>query len=794
MLLAATLIASMVGVTREACFSLQVKPIHLPTDSISARPSDLATMLGAAERIHLTGKAQLEVGRYPVAGSTGPISRLSLERDTTLNYEVLVALDEPAAAPHGVTLSPRVLSFSLKASSPIEAESRSGLTVSISEAELSTSQNDQLTLEVALGRTFAKSIVNVTLAALSVPHRPVKPLDGLLTSLSISELELALRASAKIEYLDSTLTLADNSSIKLTNVAMDAGDQSAAGAAAINLSFDSGTCLVSKGARACPASGSLAFDTQFSVSPLDGWSFTLPENHGEVGLQLEGGAVTLGGGTALSIREFSTSFSQLHCAAAPGKATACTSDATVSARLGQGTLLAANHGLQFSDLTLGAARVHSTGNDLSISISHLVAEDASLCIACDSDAGTRLQLSTLEIPTLNAKRWDEAEFVDSRLQVGAGELAVTAPNSHLVGRLQAGAKLRLSKEEFVTLGTATTAHDLNELHLQAELKDLALVHDGTLQLSTEKLTIDASATASEFQAELRSSPNVTVSGGSTGQMRISNTECSFDSIGVVATRDSIRVSTHGLSILSPKSDVLELIRPAIPPAFVGDQEPFDSSLGKTLIRLGHPLDLGRLSNFRSTFEASGLDDLHLSLENGGLRARGDARGTFKVVASKKHIRTDTCRRRATIKIPYPCFYHWRLKTCHKDGWTWAYYPCIKTSRSDEKVFSASVKAAIDLTGMVTTNAPVELGALQLTGRISKCERVDLHGVADTLEDLLKTKEKLCERLTSISTTFDLGKKLGLENNRLAESIYVRDVELDSDATHVILQLDLDATL
>lgn len=780
-------------------------PVYDLGKPLTLRGHALASAVEAIETGELDVSATLRGGRFRIAALEKSLDAVTVRDGTELRGVVAFELLREASGAVPPRVVPRVTKLELTLSKPLTVEPHKARPLRVSVLSASAREGS-LVAATDVGRTLGATLVGLVLGL-----GDVSPPDGDVASLvktaRVSKVRLALREQARLTLGESVLVVGAGSWLRLEDGQFDPRTGAAAASFSLALRLAEGSCVsAGPGTRVCPQSGD--FDLSGRASRSAKAVETLVEG-GPARLTLQGGAARVAG-NELSLGAVSAELTRFRCEFPDGNPQ-CALDAEFSATLGPGRLSLGGRQLAFTGLALKSARLSTSGTGSAVAVRDLTLERPTLtALGADGPAGGaawELAFETLELRHLTGVAFGALRTADALVRVGPGTATLPVGGARVRAVLPSGAELAFhSAGRAGEAGGATRDAGPAGLLLSLAPEDgpppaLELAFTaGAVELVVGDDEVVVSAEALHVAAELRGAARVVtltadapleLGGSALVRRQVGGAELAFSLLRLATDEQGgARLTARDLSVTVPKAPVLAALREKLPATHESPELPLSNDAAKALAQAGSPLDWGRLSRFRTQYSVAGLDQLELALDGERIRVSGSPRGTFRVLANKRHVRTTMCRRER--KVPYPCFMHGKPKMCEK---TISYdEPCIETSESDEDVFNLSTLVELSVDAELTSNAPSPLDAFELTLGITNCNRLDVHGLADLLEHLFDVRDAICDKLRAKRKSIRVGDALGPGATFFLKNASVAAFRLGATEEALTVALSLDVAL
>ncbi|MCA9616528.1 MAG: hypothetical protein KC586_27410, partial [Myxococcales bacterium] len=645
--------------------------MQVSLDSLRLGETDFSQLVRAVDAVRFRGRATLRAGMHPL--DNREYESMEIAPDTHVTFEADVALNGAEERRDQLVLTPDVRSFELRFDRPVILHGRGGgRRVTLNGARFGGEGADgqRFEVDVRVGRSLVGSIAA---AVVGVPSGATSQsaLDA-VSRVEVSELTTTLRAGSTLRHGESTLVVSEPSGVVLRRLDADVDAHTARFEIEGALDLGPGTCLVSAEGKLCADAMRLELrgdyhyaghTTRLRLSQLDTPTRLVARRS-----RLEG----TDGSSLLDLTSATLTLDRYECAGEDELACAYDLRAELEASAGAVGLEGAL--LRFEGLSVRSARLEQTPEGGSVRVEAVAMRGVDLSLATGEDAA-HARFGELVLTELQGSQWGNVALAAGALLARAGEVRVTAAGTELRGTLGGDTRIELGRRDTLQLARADQVEE-SELRLRATLDEVALALDGRPLATARGLAVDAHVGARESRAELTVREDVRIAGNAVGELALGDVRLGFRAFRWIREGDASRVETEGLRLALPQAQLLAALRPHVPAAIVGDEQPVPANLESALGGAAGATSLGSLSRFRSRLDVAGLDALTPSFDRGRLRVRGNLDVTVRLLADERRTELRRCTQRLSTTVPVPCFRDGLPALCDETLETEVPYPCL----------------------------------------------------------------------------------------------------------------------
>lgn len=756
----------------------------VPEEAMHLGETDLTSLLAAVEQIRFAGEADFRAGRFAIASreyqaiEVVPGTRARFEADVRWVNELT---DE------GLRMTPTVRSFALTFSRPIVLIGRPPVSrrVSLEGAALQEGSERELSIDIRMGRTLVGSIAQ---AVMGVPGGLDAVPDALamIGRIEVGEVSTRLRAGAVLRDGDHELHVMQGSDLRLTRIEVDVPDQSA------RLDLD-GSLILGPGTRLRTPLGELSFEhaqlelhgdfTRRREGTGSAERLRLTQVDRPSRLVAEDGTLTGPGGAVLEIPRLAVRMARSDCGGASLGDT-CAMDIRLDLRTGAGSVSVQGVDVAFAQMQVDGAAIQAEGE-----VRQLIANEVALSEARvelgEGDEVVSLRFADLALRDVRASEAAALQLASGQVVARDGEVRLSLGGVDVVGAL--------AGETVLDLRQRSDAGEI-EIGVDAAVEEARLEFGDATLASARGVSITGSFSPQSAEVALRVREDVRIDPSAVSELAIADVRLGFRALRVVREEGVMRLRTEGLRLALPREELLALVRPALPPVFIGEEETLDPSTQATLSRLGGVVLSRDLRRFRTQLMVAGFDELELDVDRGRLSMSGDLAVALQVLADEHEVELAACSHQVSGEVPVPCFEDGLPAVCTRVVSVDVPYPCTEDRSTVAEVFSGALTVGIDVSGGMESNAPATLADLELTAGLRRCDRIAVGGIDPALARLVDVRGMVCERLRGLERTLAVSSLIDMENSPLLAGARVERLRIDSDDAEVRLELELDVSL
>lgn len=747
--------------------------------------TDLSDLLAALERIRFAGEAQLLEGRFAI--DSREYLAMEIPAGTRATFEADVSWTAAEVnSPAGLRMTPTVRAFTLRFDHAIVLIGRppNSRRVTLSGATLQEGSDRELSVDVRLGRTIvgslAQAIVGVPGGLDAVPEAL-----AMISRIEVGEIETTLRAGAVLRDGESELHLASGSGLQLRRIEVDVPARSARLDLDGSLELGPGSCVQTPMGALCFEQASFELHGDYSRRAEGATSaerLRLTQIDRPTRLVAEDGTLTAIDGAAIEVRRASLLLERSECGGEELTEGVCANDVRVDLELGAGSASVEGVSIEFGAMRVENARLERAGEETRINASRVLLTETTLT---PPDSTASLRFGEIELREVGGSSVGALQVASGEVVARAGEVRVDLGGTQMRGVLAGETTLSLRQR---------SDSGAPMLSLRAALDDAQLFVAEAPFARARGVEVDATLSGAGAELALRTREEVRVDPSALADVALADVRLGFRALRLVRVDGHTRFRTEGLRLSLPREQLLAVVRPAIPPSFVGDEEAFDAGTQAALSHATGMLMSRDLTRFRSRIEVHGFDGLALDVERGRLRMRGDLTAGLRVLANEHQVELATCTQEVGGSVPVPCYDGVFPSVCMRRVDVEVPYPCVHSEDVDATVLSEDITLGVDVSGEILSNAPASVAELELTARLARCDRIAIDGLSPTLQRLLDVRGLVCERLTALERKVTLASLVDLETSPLLAGARVERFRLDSDAELVHLELELDVPL
>ncbi|MEM7606514.1 MAG: hypothetical protein AAF411_14240 [Myxococcota bacterium] len=748
-----------------------IAPIPVDAGSLVVGDTDFAQLLTAADGVVLRASATLREGRYRMPGDD--YLAMVVQPGTVLEVDASFGLSMEQRG-----LRPRTRRFTVRFSRSVELIG-TDRRVTVRGAELREGEGENVRVDVAMGRTIARSLAQAVTGVPAGLEEAPELLD-VFDEIDGELVQLSLRTGAELLHGQSRLVLGPASVVRLTRVEVNVPDRSARLDIDGALKLDPASCVENAGLRLC-GGGEFFLIGQYtrrleSGVPRSRLSLTTPDRPTRFDLreaQLQGDELQL------EVPRAELKLGQLDCGG-PDERWVCRFAAEASLDAGPGNLaLVDGASVAFEGAELRGVRYasESEGEGARFALQQLLFRRPAL-----SAGALTMAFETLALQDLSADRWAELGGAAASLAAGPGVVRVGLGEGEttIEGRLPNGATVNLveSREgmlidsvlERVQLRAGDVSASAPRLHLQVRAQD-----------------------ASHVQASLSAPDDARVDGE--GAIAFSDVRMAFDALELSLDGERLELRTRGLALSIPEAEALRLLSPRVPPAFASDEQPLTGRVASTLETITGAIPFRDLSRFRVAMSGELTDPLQLSFERGALRARGELNVLARLLADEERVSFAMCEEEVQTEMALPCFEGMVPSLCTRSVSATVPYPCMEREEGVATLYEQPARLRLDLSASITSNAPTTLGELELASEVRNCRRLEVAGIPASLQRAVGVRDLVCDGLRDAAPRVRLSELVpAIGESRDLANARVQRFRLDSDGERLRLDLELAVAL
>lgn len=800
--------------------------LAIPDGGLRLGETDITPFVAAADTLSIHGRADLAAGVFSL--EAGDYRAIEIAAGTTMiaDAEVSLAFVEEDG---NVGVQPSARTFSIEFSQPIVLLGRdSSLRVSVEAAHLTEGSDSSVDVNLRMGKTLVQSLATAITGSAADDQGVPASLD-MFERIEVDTARLSLREGTNIESGSSTYVVGSASYLEMSRMDIRPSVRNWRLDLDANINLTSGTCVSSAIGQLCVDSGNMELHGSYSRRLENGRGvqrlmLTTVDRPSRLSLgrgRLVRSAARGSGGeevngeltedlTAgdIALHRADLAVARYECGGVVGSASACERSLEGSLSLGAGVIaFSPEQKVRFTSLRIERARLGLAGLGSSEEAGSATEPEVSAGDpATNSAPQSALNQSETQEVRLGELRFEgaavylgdtviESDVISLRdvfghgvgaLQVGTGELVIEGGEvSMALGETVVSG--RLGEETIVRLGQSRDG----SMRLDTELSNVE-VKAGEYRMEAPQLEIEASMLGDTGEVELSVPNDVRLS--STGALAVGDLRLGFRSLRLIREPGQTRVVTDGLSLSLDEDELLALLRPTLPPTFASDEQELDEGVQSTLRGVG-VMAARDLSRFRYQVAIAGFSGFRMSFEGGRPRAEGTLDVMLTLLADETEMELTTCHREVVRRVSVPCFEDGSPGFCSREIRGNVPYPCVNESERHAVLFRDAVRIDLDLSGSIESNAPTNLADLSISAGVTRCDRVNVRGVPETLQRAIDLRGTVCEALQEQRQEFALADMMPeVRSSPMLSEVEIDELRLDGNGGRVSIEMGFDATI